>query len=923
MTQPHSKFDFIPSAYIGTCEIEKEIVVKGIPASEVLLKSVNTLGSIVDEGDYLKINKPLQITGQIKSEPAEFNLDLTYLSDDDHNNQVVTLAWIKQFMVSLGYFSGGTPGSGDAVAISADLLKYIDDRDALRMLTADAINQFAGLSEFVDFKSSTGRQLTNLNSLLNGQVEDIEHKFVIQDQYNSTLYNKQAVDGLLGAKASTSDLTASQTSLNNALATKLDVSAFNSFQTQNTNTINMKHSIADFNTYVTATAVILASKLATSDFNAFQTTNTSAINSKVSSSDYMSFLTSNTAALNLKLDTSTYTANKTSTDNSIATKAPQNTTYTKTETDGKVSAVQSALDAYKTTNDPLVNSKLDTGVFNSYKSVTDSLITTKAPQSTTYTKTETDGKVSAVQSALDAYKTTNDTAVASRVTNATFQAYDATVTNNFVGIQNQVAQRVKITDFEDFRISNKSYIDAAQASLLAGPGLTRADNIFSVNADQPGITSVGTLANLTVAGSINPGGYTIIPYNSGSESLRFTRPDGGNAQGLIGFDVTTARPQLNIKNLSGSGVISVQTAANGIVNFEGGPVNINSGNDALTSTTGALKVAGGISVAKSLFIAGGIRQDATSASTMSLGGMVTFSVDYPNTTGGRLVLDNNGDFFLNRGIMSILNTTDSTTAGTGALRVAGGASITKSLYVGSSVVVPGSAAQGYMFGAPGTNGIAQISTAGQFFTNGVINDIIIRNTAASLRLGISNGNSNLDILTTSGNILVNTTTESTSSTTGALQVQGGVGVVKNANIGGNATITGTLTALNVKSAQIPATFSQSGVTWTNVTLSVCNYSKVGRNVTASYEFVWENQSGNANGQFTFSLPFQSKNSTVMRGVQVGDGNSYATNSGMVDYLCKFSTLGNNAVLYSNLATNLAAGSGSGGISFTIYYYANS
>jgi hypothetical protein len=44
---------------------------------------------------------------------------------------------------------------------------------------------------------------------------------------------------------------------------------------------------------------------------------------------------------------------------------------------------------------------------------------------------------------------------------------------------------------------------------------------------------------------------------------------------------------------------------------------------------------------------------------------------------------------------------------------------------------------------------------------------------------------------------------------------------------------------------------------------------------------------------------------------------------MTDYMCKFTALANNAVLYSNLATNLAAGSGSGGISFTIYYYANS
>ena len=229
-----SKYEFLPSVCVRDMKVDQDLHIAGVN----IAPNVDALSCFHKDGDRVKVSVPLEV-GSLKAAPADFDLSLGFLSDSEKNDQVVTLAWIKQFMVSLGYFSGNTPGDGDAVAISADLLKYIDDKDDLRLLTSDALTMFADINDFLNFKSSTGRQLTNLNSLLNGQVEDIEHKFVIQDQYNSTLYNKQAVDGLLGAKASTTDLAASQTSVNNALAAKVDVSMFNGFQTQNINTLNM------------------------------------------------------------------------------------------------------------------------------------------------------------------------------------------------------------------------------------------------------------------------------------------------------------------------------------------------------------------------------------------------------------------------------------------------------------------------------------------------------------------------------------------------------------------------------------------------------------------------------------------------------------------------------------------------------------
>ena len=55
--------------------------------------------------------------------------------------------------------------------------------------------------------------------------------------------------------------------------------------------------------------------------------------------------------------------------------------------------------------------------------------------------------------------------------------------------------------------------------------------------------------------------------------------------------------------------------------------------------------------------------------------------------------------------------------------------------------------------------------------------------------GIVNINDNLDI---SGNVDIDDTSQSSSTTTGALVVDGGVGIAKNLNVGGNFNLTGNL-----------------------------------------------------------------------------------------------------------------------------------
>ena len=71
----------------------------------------------------------------------------------------------------------------------------------------------------------------------------------------------------------------------------------------------------------------------------------------------------------------------------------------------------------------------------------------------------------------------------------------------------------------------------------------------------------------------------------------------------MGSDATTSF-QFNIRNLSGSGIISIQTVANGNINFENGYVNAKNTMDSTSISSGSLRVSGGAGISKSLYVGG-------------------------------------------------------------------------------------------------------------------------------------------------------------------------------------------------------------------------------------------------------------------------------------------------------------------------------
>ncbi len=140
---------------------------------------------------------------------------------------------------------------------------------------------------------------------------------------------------------------------------------------------------------------------------------------------------------------------------------------------------------------------------------------------------------------------------------------------------------------------------------------------------------------------------------------------------------------------------------------------------------------------------------------------------------------------------------DSTSVTTGDLTIVGGVGIGKSVTVGGDIDVTGDVDVSGNLNFTGITTFAGIITA----TGGATVDNIQLGITANNEIDTTTGNLILDSaggtvevtdnLTVSGVVNIDDTTQSTSTSTGSLIVDGGVGIAKNLNVGGNLTVTGT------------------------------------------------------------------------------------------------------------------------------------
>ncbi|KNC97278.1 uncharacterized protein SPPG_07206 [Spizellomyces punctatus DAOM BR117] len=370
------------------------------------------------------------------------------------------------------------------------------------------------------------------------------------------------------------------------------------------------------------------------------------------------------------------------------------------------------------------------------------------------------------------------------------------------------------TTFENVTSSQvKGILDiatnASMNTLLSGkqPSITTSTNLS--------LASVTANGYLSVQNGTNPTFMSLVNTSSNvTWGIRFagSTADGSNPAG--GFGINSSYNNIGyVFKISNTGITQITNTS-----------------QSTSSTTGALLVSGGLGVAKDLYAGGNVigstSVDAPNwvqSRNISSGINTYAAIGCSNDSGNAALLflnsstrtadgsSNNATLHNNCGDMNIqgksglglglrivsisnevkvLTATDSSSATTGALQVLGGVGISKTLWVGNKVTSGKGTGYGFGWGSIGGNvntgdmTFFSPSSNGQAFFNDQINNVCLRAWNMNLRFGVTNSSSQLDILS-SGNVIVNTSTDASSSITGAFQVKGGVGILKNLYCGGS------------------------------------------------------------------------------------------------------------------------------------------
>ena len=300
----------------------------------------------------------------------------------------------------------------------------------------------------------------------------------------------------------------------------------------------------------------------------------------------------------------------------------------------------------------------------------------------------------------------------------------------------------------------KDYIDGL-SYLIAGTGLTKTGVTLSVNASQTQITTVGTLTGLTSSGAV------VITNNTAASSTTTGALLVSGGVGIVGSTFIGGNLSITgTSTLTGKVTVPVPTAAT-----DAGRKDYIDGLTYFTAGTGLTKTGATLTVNAS-------QTQITTVGTLT--GLTS------------------------SGAVAITNATVSSSATTGALRVTGGIGTSGSVYVGTNLVVTGTTNLTGVVTVP-----LPVNT-----TDAGRKDYIDGLTYLTAGTGLTKTGGTLSInasqtqittvgtltgLTSSGAVAITDTTLSTSSTTGAFVVGGGVGVGGEMFVSGNATFSSKVT----------------------------------------------------------------------------------------------------------------------------------
>ena len=494
--------------------------------------------------------------------------------------------------------------------------------------------------------------------------------------------------------------------------------------------------------------------------------------------------------------------------------------------------------------------------------------------------------------------------------------------------------------------------------LILSGGLGVAKNIYCNSLDVIGVGG----ANSTAIIDLSPYVPASLP------ATRIIATDDGNFSAKIDFQ----------SKISGAEGNALSTKLSILTN---GTISIPTTLDATGINTGSLQVSGGAYIAKNLFLTG---QELNFSNAS--GSRIKLISTGNNYFIGAVASDNAGDFHIFNSIeggrlfgwyrnsntvslgyssgtslVQVAGTTDTTSISSGSLVVNGGVGIAKNAFVGGSISASSISLSSTTPISIGS--LYQLSVETNYLTPNFPNSksFIIKQTVSSDQYDLfelksktgesvfstqfNNGNTTLKSSLFLKSCVISFGSQTSSSQNvcniGATGTGGGNDAsmcfaINSGSSNDNAfkfyqigspnsplaviTSAGDLRCSNFTSRNSATNFSQAGVTFDTVVNSQVDFTKLGRHAMVTYYFSWQNATGMATGRFTFILPFPARITTKIRGVLVGDGNSYSSNK-MVNYNVDITELSSTATLYSDLNQNIPPGGG-GGITFHFSYPIN-
>jgi hypothetical protein len=213
---------------------------------------------------------------------------------------------------------------------------------------------------------------------------------------------------------------------------------------------------------------------------------------------------------------------------------------------------------------------------------------------------------------------------------------------------------------------------------------------------------------------------------------------------------------------------------------------VSSSTNSTSTTTGAVVVVGGVGIGRDLNVGGIITQQGSVVlTTSSLSAQVISGTDISvltNNSTGALTINDTSTLqtvtlrgAITNQAVSITNTTNSVSSSTGALTIKGGVGIEKDLQVYGNIT-----AQGNII-ANGNIVLGDSTTTDTITIGAEIQSNVIPTVSNIYNLG---SQTNYWRTIYASNEILFATTNSTSSTTGALQVRGGVGISNDVYVGG-------------------------------------------------------------------------------------------------------------------------------------------